>query len=397
MTDSNSTSRPNKRLLYRRDLLRFGAGAIAGAGAVALGRSPQNSSQAETQLADSRSFDVEGDRSLGARAAAKGILYGAAVRRSNLFEDTAFAARFVQECGMLVPERAMKWQALRPSLDKFDFEGADQLVDFATQHDLKLRGHTLVWHHSLPDWFAEQVTRQNAEQVLVNHIQTVAGHYAGKMQSWDVVNEAIQPKEEKPDGFRNSPWLQLLGQDYVELAFRVAAEADPDAMLLYNDYSLDYDTAEDETKRNAVLRLLERLKSREVPVHALGLQAHLDGQDSRQFNPAQMQRFLREVADLGLKIFVTELDVEDQRLPANIEQRDRIVAAAYEDYLTAVLAEPAVIAVLTWGLSDRYSWLSDYKPRDDGMPVRPLPLDADLQPKLAWNAIARVFDQAAQR
>lgn len=177
----------------------------------------------------------------------------------------------------------------------------------------------------------------------------------------------------------------------------MAAEADPNAMLLYNDYSLDYDTNEDETKRNAVLRLLERLKSRGVPIHGLGLQAHLDGPDSHQFNPVQMQRFLREVADLGLKIFVTELDVEDQTLPANVDQRDRIVAAAYEDYLSAILAEPAVIAVLTWGLSDRYSWLSEFKPREDGLPVRPLPLDVDLQPKLAWNAIARAFDQAPQR
>lgn len=397
MTDSKPDRRPGKRLLHRRELLLLGAGALAGAGAVALGQPFQTSSQTGTQPDQARSFAIQGNQSLGARAAAKGILYGASARRSNLFEDTAFAARFVQECRMLVPERAMKWQALRPSLDKFDFEGADQLVGFATQHDLKLRGHTLVWHQSLPNWFEEQVTPQNAEQVLVKHIQTVVGHYAGKMHSWDVVNEAIQPKEGKPDGFRNSPWLQLMGQDYVELAFRVAAEADPDAMLFYNDYSLDYDTEEDETKRNAVLRLLERLKSKGAPVHALGIQAHLDGEESRQFNPTQMQRFLREVADLGLKIFVTELDVKDQRLPASIGARDRIVAAAYEDYLSAVLAEPAVIAVLTWGLSDRYSWLSDVRPRDDGLPIRPLPLDAELRPKLAWNAIARAFDQAAQR
>jgi len=397
MTDSKSDNRPTRALLRRRELLWLGIGALSGASAVVLGRSPQPSGQATAQSPEARSFEVSGDRSLGARAAAKGILYGAAIDRSILADDTAFTARFVQECRMLVPENSMKWRSLRPSLDTFDFNAADQVVDFATQHNLEVRGHTLVWHQSLPGWFAEEVTRQNAEQVLVNHVQTVARRYAGRIHSWDVVNEAIQPKEKQTDDFRNSPWFKLLGIDYVELAFRVAAEADPNAMLLYNDYSLDYDTDEDETKRNAVLRLLERLKSRGVPIHALGLQAHLDGQDSHQLNPVQMQRFLREVADLGLKVFVTELDVKDQTLPANVDQRDRIVAAAYEDYLSAILAEPAVIAVLTWGLSDRYSWLSEFKPREDGMPVRPLPLDDELQPKLAWNAIARAFDQAPRR
>ncbi|MGA9382056.1 MAG: endo-1,4-beta-xylanase, partial [Phormidium sp.] len=115
------------------------------------------------------------------------------------------------------------------------------------------------------------------------------------------------------------------------------------------------------------------------------------------FNQKKYSKFLSDVASLGLKIMITELDVEDDKLPRNIAIRDRMVAAAYQDYLSVVLEQPAVIGVLTWGLSDRYTWLSSYRPRPDKAPVRTLPLDANLQRKLAWNAIARAFDSAPKR
>jgi endo-1,4-beta-xylanase len=119
--------------------------------------------------------------------------------------------------------------------------------------------------------------------------------------------------------------------------------------------------------------------------------------DETKFNPTKLRTFLKEIADLGLKIMITEMDVTDQKLPLNAGVRDRIIARVYEDYLSAVLEEPAVIAVLTWGLSDRYTWLSDYKPREDKAAVRSLPLDAELKRKLAWNAIARAFEKAPMR
>jgi endo-1,4-beta-xylanase len=159
---------------------------------------------------------------------------------------------------------------------------------------------------------------------------------------------------------------------------------------------LEYNTSEHEAKRTAVLKLLERLKSKGTPVHAFGMQSHLLGHETR-FNPQKLRDFFRNVASLGLKIMITEMDVADKSLPLDIQVRDRIVAGVYEDYLSVALDEKAVIAVITWGLSDKYSWLNEFQPRPDRKPVRPLPLDAQMQPKLAWNAIARAFDHAPKR
>jgi endo-1,4-beta-xylanase len=307
--------------------------------------------------------------------------------------DAKLAAVFAQECGILVPENDMKWKTLRPTPDSFNFVQSDWLAEFAEEHKMLLRGHTLVWHEALPKWFKDTVNRQNALPILLKHIETVAGRYAGKIHSWDVVNEVVLPKDGRSDGLRNTPWLQLLGPDYIDIAFRAAAKADPQALLVYNDYGLDYDTREHEAKRVAVLKLLERLKSKGTPIQAFGMQAHLWGDETR-FNPKKLKVFLQEIAGLGLKILITEMDVRDQKLPVDADVRDRIVAGVYEDYLSVVLEEPAVIAVLTWGLSDRYTWLSEFNPRDDKAPVRTLPLDRRLQRKLAWNAIARAFDNA---
>jgi endo-1,4-beta-xylanase len=145
-----------------------------------------------------------------------------------------------------------------------------------------------------------------------------------------------------------------------------------------------------------VLRLLERLRSQGTPIYALGLQSHLCG-DCQSFNPTKFREFLKNVASLGLKIMITEMDVMDNNLPANINQRDRMIAEAYADYLSIALAQKAVISVTTWGLSDRYTWLAGFKPRADKADVRPLPFDRNFKPKLAWNAIANAFDRAPSR
>ncbi len=342
--------------------------------------------------AQDRRFTVQGSESLRQRAERRGLLYGAALGSVGL-QDAAFAQAFQRECGILVPENELKWQSLCPAPDRYEFGPADRLLAFAQRHKLLMRGHTLVWNQAIPDWFKERVDRSNAEQVLIKHIHTVAGRYRGKFHSWDVVNEAVNGQPQQANGLQWSPWLDLLGPDYIALAFWTAAEADPSALRVYNDARLEYDNAEGQRCRPAVLRLLESLRARQVPVQALGIQAHLNAADPR-FNPKVFRQFLRDVADLGLKILITELDVSDRHLPANFTQRDRIVAATYQDFLDVVLDEPAVIAILTWGLSDRYTWLSNYAPRDDQKPVRGLPLDRHLQRKLAWRAIAQSFDQA---
>jgi endo-1,4-beta-xylanase len=385
-------------VLTRRQTLLFGLSGLVGISVFkAANKFRHHQANEEYSKYSNRKFAVDTSIPLAKRATASGLIYGAAVRQYALSSDTRLAATFARECAILVPEWELKWNILRPHPNKFNFGPADWLASFARSHRILLRGHTLVWHQSfaLPKWFSA-VNTQNARKVMLEHIETVVKRYAGRMHSWDVVNEAIEPKDGRDDGLRKTPWLQFLGPNYIDLAFRVAAQADPHALLVYNDYGLDYDTSEDEAKRTAVLKLMERLKSRGTPIHALGIQAHLRGEETK-WNPKKLRNFLKNVAGLGLKILITELDVVDKKLPRDIKVRDRIIAAVYEDYLSTVLEEKAVIAVITWGLSDRYSWLNEFEPRPDRAPVRPLPLDAQMQRKLAWNAIARAFDNAPKR
>ena len=391
----------NKRLLTRRRVFKYGLGILGGLGAVATSRAIYFQQETEAFNNPSRNFTVYGNASLNERAAAKGLIYGAAIQYSQLSSDPELIKSIKHECGMLVPEWELKWSAgeqlLRPSSDRFDFTRADWMANFAKAHGLRLRGHTLVWHESLPKWFNETVNSGNSRRFLAQHIKTVVQRYSGKIHSWDVVNEAIEIKDGRDDGLRITPWLKSLGTNYIDLAFRLTSASDPQALLVYNDFGLDYDTPKDEAKRNAVLKLLAGLKSQGTPIHALGIQAHLSPGGKNKFNLEKIRQFLRDVASLGLKIMITEMDVTDKNLPVDIRVRDRIVAGVYEDYLATVLDEKAVIAVITWGLSDRYSWLSEFEPRDDAAPVRTLPLDAQMRPKLAWNAIARAFDNAPQR
>lgn len=390
----------NNWLLSRRRIFKLGFGALTGMSAAVAAKNIYLSQQIQELDNPDRNFTASGKVSLKERAAAKGLIYGTAIRYPSLSSDVKLAESVAFECGMLVPEWELKWfagkQPLRPSADSFDFQMGDWMANYAKTHGLLFRGHTLVWHESLPPWFGNTVNSQNAREFLTQHIKTVMQHYAGKIHSWDVVNEAIKLGDNRSDGLRTTPWLKLLGTDYIDLAFRLAAESDPQTLLVYNDFGLDYDTPQDEAKRIAVLKLLEGLKSKGTPIHALGIQAHLlPGKN--KFNPEKLRQFLRDVASLGLKIMITEMDVSDKELPVDIKIRDRIIAGVYEDYLSAALDEKAVIAVITWGLSDRYSWLSEFEPRDDQALVRPLPLDAQMQRKLVWNAIARAFDHAPKR
>ncbi|MEA5593106.1 endo-1,4-beta-xylanase [Rivularia sp. UHCC 0363] len=389
-----------QKIFTRRKFL-LGLGAVTAMGAVVTGKDELKRQQIlALDDADCECIKYPGDESLKQRAAKKKLIFGAAIRYDQLSSDTEYAQNIAKECSILLPEWGLKWHVnpkpLRPTPESFDFTAADWMLNFARTHDMQFRGHTLVWHESLPPWFENTVNHQNAKSFLEKHIQTVVGRYRGKIHSWDVVNEAIEPRDQLPNGLRKTPWLELLGEDYIDLAFRLAHEADPKAMLVYNDYGLDYDIANDEAKRNAVIQLLKRLKSKGTPIHALGIQAHLNGSETN-FNPQKLKDFLAQVADLGFKILITELDVTDKELPHDIEIRDRIIAKVYNNYLKVVLEEPAVIAVITWGLSDKYTWLNEFKPREDGAPVRPLPLDLNGKRKFAWNAIAHAFDNAPTR
>lgn len=333
-------------------------------------------------------------KALGELAEAKGITFGSAISGNSL-QDLSLESVFARECRIAVPESGLKWAALRPTPESFDFRAADALYNFCKSRGIKFRGHTLVWEQALPKWFSAAVTQQNAAKAMTDHISAVVRHFAGKMHSWDVVNEAFQIEDGRPDGLKITPWLRFIGPEYIENAFHAAHEADPQAMLVYNENWLEPADSVTDKKRNAVLALLTRLKKANVPVHALGIQCHLFVDTST--SNASFQRFLQQVSDLGLEIMITEMDVRDKNAPADVAMRDRLVASQYYKHLSFMLQFAAVKTVITWGLTDRYTWIATHDPRPDGMPVRPLPYDAQLKPKPAWDAIRNAFEEARPR
>jgi endo-1,4-beta-xylanase len=344
---------------------------------------------------------VTGTGSLKAHAAARGLLTGCAVNATLFREDEDFRKLLAEQYNILVPENCMKWNILRPTAETYDFADADSLVAFGEAHKIKVRGHNFVWHEALPGWFAGTVSKDNAQKFLVDHINTVGGRYKGKMHSWDVVNEAIWIPDGHPDGLRSSsPWFQLLGQGYIDLAFRTAREADPTALLTYNDYSIEYDNDEEGKKRAAVLALLRRMKADKVPLDALGIQSHLHAVSKDGFSKG-----VRELIDgaktLGLQLFITELDVNDDAVATeDMVERDKTVADVYRNYLTAALDGPEVKAVLTWGASDKNTWLNHgtkFRKQHPERLQRPLPFDPDCAPAPAFFAMRDSFERAKKR
>jgi endo-1,4-beta-xylanase len=326
--------------------------------------------------------------SLRELAARRGLRWGAAIEPQVADGDPPFAALIRRQCAVLAPENAMKWTALRPAPGRFDFAAADRVVALARAQGAAVHGHCLVWHEAMPGWLIEALNPDDGESLLGDHIRGVVGRYAGQVRSWDVVNEGVERNDRRPDGLRVSPWLRALGPGYIDLAFHLAHQADPAARLAFADYGLEYDDVRWMVeKRGTMLEVLGGLLGRGAPVHALAIQGHLDGARPASFGVG-LKDFLRRVADLGLEIYVTELDVNDQSVPGDPPVRDQIVAGVYRAFLDRVLREPAVKMVNTWGLSDRHTSKTTFFPRADGQPVRPLPFDSDLKPKPAAYAIA---------
>lgn len=345
---------------------------------------------------------VSGADSLRAHASAVGLLAGCAVVPELLDlagaqgggSDDLYTRTVIDQAGILVAENAMKWSSLRPSVNAFEFGAADKMFDFASRFSQLVRGHNLCWHEQLPKWFAATATKENALLLLTDHIRTVVGRYAGKVHSWDAVNEAVHIPDGRPDGLRNSPWLELLGPGYIELAFNAAAKADPLAKLTYNDYDIELDTAEQVAKRGQVLMLVRRLHARGVPIHAVGIQSHLQANGPQP--GAGLISFVRDVAAMGLEVYITELDVNTHTLAGGSDAQDAAVAAVYKNYLGLVLPEPNVKAVLTWGITDAHTWLNESRQpwavRPDGARQRPLPFDEQYRPTPAFLAMRNAFD-----
>lgn len=320
--------------------------------------------------------------SLRDAANSAGILIGAAVR-PGLFYEAAYSATLAREFNMVEPEDAMKWWTIRPNEAAFDFSKGDEVVRFAQANAMKVRGHCLVWDHNNPDWLARgRFSPEQLSQLLQEHVTKVMKHYAGQVFAWDVVNEALDENGKLKD----SPWYNRpgigfseKGTAYIEQAFRWAHEADPKALLFYNE-------AEGEglnRKSDAIYAMAKDFKRRGVPIDGIGMQMHVSRLD---FDTDAVAANIARLAALGLQVHITELDVSlpvdaTGKADRNDLQRQ---AEIYRRIVKACLQSSGCAAIQTWGITDKYSWIGSHSHGSRGAA---LPFDSSYKPKPAYEAI----------
>ena len=313
------------------------------------------------------------------------IPYGACVRPIPLQNELDYRNALQTYCQQLTPEGGLFWAYLRPTAAEFRFDFADGVLAFAEANNMTMVGHTLVWYGAMPDWTKEIEGAADAERAMTEHIERVVARYRGKIKTWHVVNEPIDNSKGDIPGPRPSLWLANLGDKYIDLAFRTAHRIDPAAQLFLNEYDLESLDGTSPKKREALRRLVHSLLDRGVPLHGVGLQGHIRGQ--YQIDRDGLYDFVAELRGLGLAVRVTEMDVIDKELPGPIAVRDAVVAARANDFLEPVFAAARPECVATWGITDRHTWVPIWNKRSDGLPNRPLPFDANCQPKPLWDVI----------
>jgi len=333
-------------------------------------------------------------------AAARGLLYGSIIRGRYFAKDRDYEAMAARECNLFVCDQ-LHWDYVEPRQFVDDFARPDADYAWAVAHGMQFRGHALLWGEHVPGWFRDLPDRAAAVRALTDHIARTCRHFAGHVESWNVVNEAVKIASGRPDGLRRTAFLDQIGPDYLDIAFRTAREADPKARLVLNEFDVELDMPRHERRRRALYGLLDEFKQRGTPIDTVGLESHLEIEQMPRFNAKVYEGLLRELTGRGLDIMLTELDVTDRGAPSDIAKRDAAVADAYSRYLGVALANPAVKAVITWGLTDRYSWITNGQypdtTRADGLPPRPLPFDANYAPKPAYVAIAEALNAAPPR
>ncbi len=312
---------------------------------------------------------------------------GAAVQPQTL---TTHRSILTTHMSSLTAENHMKLHMLRPSSGVVDYSGADLIVAFAAEHGMRVRGHALLWHEAAPAWFflddtGAPASREVVRERLKNHVTELVGRYGGRIYAWDVVNEAIN--DSPSPRLRQTQWMDVLGPDYIADVFRWAHEADPDALLFYNDYSMV-----EPGKRDRTVALLRDLLTDGVPVHGVGMQGHW----TLQWPPTrEIERSIRAFADLGLRVEITELDVSfydwndrTTRYDRFTPEMDRALADRYGEIFEVLRRHAdAIDAVTFWGAADDVSWLNYIPVRD--RPNYPLLFDRSHRPKAAFFAVTR--------
>ena len=341
------------------------------------------------------------------------FLVGTALNVRQIMDgDEAFRSFFLRHFNAVTGENAMKWERIHPAEGEYAWEPADALTGFANANGIHLTGHTLVWHQQTPDWVFEDedgnpATRELLLARMKSHIETVVGRYKGRVQSWDVVNEAI----EEDGSLRDTPWRRIIGDDYIEKAFEYAHAADPDALLFYNDYNMF-----NPGRRDGVLRLVASLREKNIAIHGIGMQGHFRVDYPETLD--SVETAIRTYGELGLDVAITELDVSvlpwpgEKRGGADIMDRHEFEAAMnpYADGLTPeaeaafnarylelfrifVAHSDVITRVTFWGVNDGASWRNDWPMA--GRTDYPLLIDRDNRLKPVWADIIELVEPAA--
>lgn len=324
------------------------------------------------------------------------FLIGASVSPTNIYSVEGVVLQ--KHFNSLTAENVMKMGVIHPEPNKYDWSGPDAIAAFALAHGMKLRGHTLVWHKQTPNWLfldseGKRISKEKLLQRLREHIFAVAGRYRGQIYAWDVLNEAIS--DDPGTFYTRTPFMEICGEEFIEKIFRWAHEADPDALLFYNDYR-----ETDPVKRKKIIELVTRLRDKGVPIHGIGLQGHWSIHSLRE---QELEVCLKDFAATGMILHITELDLsvwpgEPERREMRPEENINAYTkqnAAKQDALYGMIFSKflkysnAIQSVTFWNITDRHSWLDEWPVR--GRKDHPLLFDANLQPKFAfWKVVGQI-------
>lgn len=322
------------------------------------------------------SLAQEADYTLRELAGRSNFFVGAAVYTHHL-DNPVHVETLSREFNMLTPEHEAKHCQVERQPGRFDFRNVDELIAFAEANNMVFRGHALVWHSCMPGYLeVGEYTREEAIQLLRDYIMTMVGRYKGRIPIWDVVNEGVA---DGGGGLRDTPWRRLIGDDYIELAFQFAHEADPDALLFYNDYGAEGMNA----KSNAIYEMVKDFVERGIPIHGVGLQAHFE---LGGVNADAIARNIQRLGELGLQVQITEMDVRFRGKPTGSILQ--LQAIDYQLLLQTCLDSDYCTAFVTWGVTDKYTWLRGANLGFfNNADVAPLLFDDDYQPKPAYFAM----------
>jgi endo-1,4-beta-xylanase len=376
--------------MRRRNFLAMGAAGMAALPPIAAAGTPASAAR-RAVLRDPGAPD-----SLRGLAARVGLRIGTAVIPFDL-DHPDYVAVLSQQFSVVTPGNEMKWQIVEPSQGVFDWSGADRLVSFARQNGQLVRGHTLLWHNQLPAWLTTgvangSISNSQLMDLLEAHIFTEVGRYKGQIWQWDVANEFFL--DANPSGINpNDFWVSHLGPGIIPQAFRWAHEADPHALLFYNDYNIAGEDGSN-AKSDAVFAWVQQMLSQGVPIHGIGDQGHLDTQFG--FSGQRMTADLQRYASLGLKVAITEADVRtfvDGPTTQVPTDQLSVFAQPYEfgQMIKAALAVPQCISFTVWGFSDADSWVPGFFTGEGYATI----YDVNLQPKPAFSELQQELTLAA--